>query len=271
MTLLRPSTLSLSVLLAAIGVTTAIAQTRPAALKGMERQGITVVGKLPDTGGMQTWAGYLDQQAVALYITPDGKHAIAGTMLDANGRDVTPAALDNMVAGAMTSTVWSSLEAARWIADGKSDAPRTVYVFTDMNCPYCNKLWSDARPWVDAGKVQLRHIVVGIIKENSAAKAAAVLSADNPTEALAQHSRLHTAENARAMQQGRPRPLSDRGVQPMQKIPPAIQAQIDSNHALLRSLRLNATPALVWKDANGHVKTRTGGPAAALKEIFGPL
>ncbi len=30
--------------------------------------------------------------------------------------------------------------------------------------------WEQARPWVKAGKVQLRHIMVGIIREDSAAK-----------------------------------------------------------------------------------------------------
>ena len=37
---------------------------------------------------------------------------------------------------------WEALEHSRWIADGRDDAPRTVYVFLDVNCKYCTKFWS---------------------------------------------------------------------------------------------------------------------------------
>ena len=55
------------------------------------------------------------------------------------------------------------LQQARWIADGRDDAPRKVYVFLDANCIYCAKFWADARPWVDSGKVQLRYLMVAVI------------------------------------------------------------------------------------------------------------
>ena len=77
--------------------------------------------------------------------------------------------------------------AARWIADGRESAPRTV--FTDPNCPYCNKLWADARPCVDAGKRQLRHVMVGILTPTSAGKAAALLGAKDPAAAMDTHAR----------------------------------------------------------------------------------
>jgi thiol:disulfide interchange protein DsbG len=40
--------------------------------------------------------------------------------------------------------------------------------------------WEQARPWVKAGKVQLRHIMVGIIREDSPGKSAALLAAKDP-------------------------------------------------------------------------------------------
>ena len=52
----------------------------------------------------------------------------------------------------------------------KKDAPGTVYVFTDPNCPYCSKFWADARPWVDSGAVVLRHVMVGILTPTSAGR-----------------------------------------------------------------------------------------------------
>ncbi|WP_373769742.1 thiol:disulfide interchange protein DsbG, partial [Delftia acidovorans] len=74
-------------------------------------------------------------------------------------------------------TVQAQLETSTWVPDGKADAPRVIYTFTDPNCKYCHKFWEAARPWVDAGKVQLRHILVGVIRDDSPAKAAAILQA----------------------------------------------------------------------------------------------
>jgi thiol:disulfide interchange protein DsbG len=164
-----------------------IAQERPAPLRALETQGISIVGTFPSPGGLTAWAAYTGQQPVALYATPDGKHVIAGTLLDADGKNLTRAALEKAVRGPMTAGIWKQLEASHWIADGQAKAPRSVYVFTDPNCPYCNKFWADARPWVDSGKVTLRHIMVGILTPTSAAKAAALLADKNPSAALAAH------------------------------------------------------------------------------------
>lgn len=250
--------------------TGALAQDRPAPLRALGKQGFTIVGTFPSPGGLIAWAGYMGQQPVALYATPDGKHVIAGTLLDADGKDVDHEVLEKVVSGPMTDGVWGQLENTRWLADGSDKAPRTVYVFTDPNCPYCNKFWSDARPWVDAGKVQLRHVIVGILTPTSPGKAAALLAGKNPAAALAAYERGQTAATAKGLASGRPRPLGDEGMQPLSSIPAAIQAQLDANEKTMAKLGLRATPAVVWRDAKGAVQMRTGVPAQALAEIMGP-
>src|SRR3546814_14976040 len=82
---------------------------------------------------------------------------------------------------------WAQLEASECIADVKADAPRVIYTFSDPNCPFCNTFSSAARPWVDSGKVQLRHIMVGVIRPDSATKVANTLTASPPPEALRRH------------------------------------------------------------------------------------
>lgn len=59
------------------------------------------------------------------------------------------------------------MEKASWILDGKKDAPVIVYVFADPFCPYCKQFWQQARPWVESGNVQLRTLLVGVIKPES--------------------------------------------------------------------------------------------------------
>ena len=246
------------------------ATPRPAPLEALERQGLTIVGTFPSPGGLTAYAAHMGTEPVALYVTPDGKHVIAGTLFDAAGKNLTVAVLEKTLATPMANAVWGQLEKSHWIADGREGAPRTVYVFTDPNCPYCNKLWADARPWVDAGKLQLRHVMVGILTPTSAGKAAALLGATDPVAALDAHERGHVASNAKTLASGRPKPLGDEGVKPLASVPPALAAQLDANAKLMASYGLRATPALVWKDVRGGVQMRQGAPEADLAAIFGP-
>ena len=263
--------LPVSTFLIGLALSPVSAQDRPPVLKALEAKGVTVVGTIPSAGGLTAWAGYRGQQPIALYATPDGKHLIAGTLLDDQSNDVNQESLKKAVTKPMADAVWGQVEKSHWIADGSGKAPRIVYVLTDPNCPYCNKLWSDARPWINAGKVQLRHIMVGILTPTSAGKAAALLTSKNPAAALADYEQANTAANAKVMAAGRPKPLEDHGLKPLGKIPAAAQAQLDANEQLMQSLQLRATPALIWRDDKGAVQTRTGAPDSALAAAFGPL
>ena len=56
----------------------------------------------------------------------------------------------------------------------------------------------------------------------------------------------------------------------MSNIPANIRTQLASNLQAMNQLGLSATPALVWKDAQGQVHTLTGAPEGKLTEVFGP-
>ncbi|MEG3000172.1 MAG: thiol:disulfide interchange protein DsbG [Comamonas sp.] len=233
----------------------------PAPIAAMQQFGVEVIGPLKAQGSLQAWAGQRQGQPLAMYLTPDGKHVVTGVLLDADGKDVNRPALEALVQPALDKQAWDSVQATRWVADGSAKAPRVVYVFTDPNCPYCNKFWADARPWVEAGKVQLRHILVGVIRPDSAGKAAAVLASKDPAAALAAHAKLHGS--------GRIQPVDGRGLQPLQDIPASIRTQLAGNQQAMVQLGLSATPALVWKDAQGQVHTLTGAPEGRLAEVLG--
>ena len=241
----------------------------PAALQALQKQGLSIVGTFPSPGGMTAYAAHAGTEPVALYPTPDGKHVIAGTLFDATGKNLTAAGLEKVLARPMAEAVLGRLEKSHWIADGRADAPRTVYVFIDPNCPYCNKLWADARPWVDAGKVQLRHVMVGILTPTSAGKAAALLGDKNPAAALDAHERAHVASNAKTLASGRPKPLGNDSLKPLAVVPATLAAQLDANAELMATYGLRATPALVWKDIKGSVQMRQGAPESDLAAIFG--
>lgn len=149
---------------------------------------------------------------------------------------------------------WARLAQGHWVADGRADAPRIVYAFADPNCGYCNRFWLAARPFVASGQVQLRHLMVGIIGDDSPGKAAAILGAEVPAEALARNERNYRSG----------------GIRPLAKVPPALQARLDANEKLLRALGFHGTPGLVYLDAEGRLKRFPGLPDTGdLAQILG--
>jgi thiol:disulfide interchange protein DsbG len=192
---------------------------------------------------------------MALYLTPDGKHVLAGNLFDDKGQDLSEAPLQKLVYEPMTKAMWTQMESSTWIADGAKTAPKVIYLFSDANCPYCNMFWEQARPWVKSGKVQLRHIMVGVIREDSAAKAAALLSDTNPEIALQKHEQAGRSSTLKALD----------------KIPKDIQAKLDANMKLMEDMGLSATPSIFYKDENGNVQQQQGAPRPeVLAKMMGP-
>lgn len=243
--------------LAALAVATssvAAGEDRPAVIQSLEKQGVTIVEEFPAGSGLRGFGGVAEQKPLAVYVTPDG-NAVIGVRVAADGRALDDQRLQNLVAKPMSAGIWSNLAASTWVQDGKESAPRTVYVFTDPNCPYCNRFFEAARPWVDSGKVQLRHILVGVIKADSSAKAAAILGAKDKTAALFQNERN----------------FSKGGIEPVASVPDNLKRTIDTNTALIGALGFRGTPGIVYEDEQGLIQKINGMPLqAALAKVLGP-
>ena len=163
------------------------------------------------------------------------------------------------------------LSRTKWIADGRDDAPRKVYVFMDANCKYCTKFWSDARPWVDSGKVQLRHIMVAVIAPTSAGKAAALLADPDPSKRLLSYERAHAFGVVRMMAGGPRHAWEDPNLPPMQPIPPAVGRTLESHEELMHALGLQGTPGIVYRGLDGQLATRPGVTTEDLPLVLGSL
>lgn len=225
----------------------------PAAVKALQKEGIDIVAPFKSAGGLAAYAALAGRRPVAIYMTPDGKHAILGTMVGARGEDISKPVLDKLAGKPLAAKTWKELAASGWIADGSAKAARVVYVFTDPNCPYCNKFWKDARPWIDGGKVQLRHIMVGILGPTSPGKAAALLSDKDPAAAL------HAHESRK------------REAVALASVPARAAAQLQGNHALMQQMELGATPAILYLDSAGLLQVEQGAPQPdKLARILGP-
>jgi len=166
---------------------------------------------------------------------------------------------------------WADLERSRWIADGRDDAPRKVYVFMDANCKYCTKFWSDARPWVRSGKVQLRHIMVAVISPTSAGKAAALLGDPDPARRLSSYEEAHAFGVVRMLANGPHHSLEDPNLQPLQAVPPDVGQKLGDHERLMLALGLRGTPGIVFRGLDGKLVSRPGIPQDELPSILGAL
>lgn len=226
----------------------ALAENLPEAVRQIEAKGAKVVGSFDAPNGLKGYAAQFQNRGVALYLTPDGKHVLVGSLFDEKGQDLGEKPLEELVYAPMAKEVWAKMEKSAWIADGKADAPRVVYMFSDPNCPYCNMFWEQARPWVESGKVQLRHIMVGIIRADSPAKSAALLASKDPQKALLEHESAGKASKLKALE----------------SIPADVQAKLDANLALMNELGQSATPAIFYLDAEQRLQQQQGAPRPEL-------
>jgi thiol:disulfide interchange protein DsbG len=228
----------------------------PEPLKLVTDQGGKVVDHFAAPAEMTGYIIDFKGQVMSVYVTADNKYLFTGLMLDAKGENIGEQALQAYISGPKSQQDWQRLESSHWITDGSPTAKQIIYTFTDPNCPYCKKFWKSARPWVESGQVQLRHILVGIIKADSLGKAAAILATSNPSETLKNYEadtlypQLQVAAN-----------------------PPAeILNKLQENHQTMIDFGVSATPATFYRDATGTVQRHMGLPQeSSLQEMFGPL
>lgn len=230
-------------------------ETLPAPVRALVAQGIRIRGPMPAPDGYKGYVGTYRGEPMPVYLLPDGRHAMIGSLYDAAGNDLTSDAFSEASAPKLGAADWKALADAAWIAEGAKREGRVVYVFTDTECPYCHRLWQKLQPYLASGDVQVRNVMVAVIAPKSLPRAAAILGAKNPAAALRAHEQAfgHSPVAADG-------PVAD-----------ALHAKIMANSRLMDRMGASGTPAIVYRDAGGRVRIVTGLPDdARIARIFGP-
>ena len=166
----------------------------------------------------------------------------------------TAASPTKVVASQTTaSSILADIKQATWIRDGKSK--HVIYVFTDPNCPYCNKVFNLLRPAVERGEVELRWILIGKVMASSIGKAAAMIEDKNPTEALYRNESGFSQETGSfggILEEPVPRDDTLR--------------LLEANHALLKRSGHDAIPTLIFRTKDGKAEIVRGAPPAVTLE-----
>ena len=236
-------------------IATCHAEELPAPIQMLANQGLTIVGEFSAPDGLQGYAAEFQGRPIALYLTAGGEHVLVGNMLNAAGQDIAAEPLYQLVTGPALENGWSRLESAELLQDGDINAPRIIYTITDPNCTFCHRFRDAAEPWIAAGAVQLRHLMVGIIRDESLPQAAAIMGSPNPAEALQEH--------MQRLQRG--------GIETAPRFVRMGEPTIHANHVIMRELNISSTPIVYYRDENNHVQMIRGMPRPEqIEAVFGP-
>lgn len=221
--------------------------------RALGANGVEITGSLEAPQGYRGFVGRYEGRELPIYVLPDGKHLVVGSLFDLDGHDLTGPALAKVANGNLGEPQWQALEASHWVVEGNPKAKRVVYVFVDTRCPYCERLWQASQPFLKKGDVQVRNILVGVIRPESLPEAAHILAAKDPTAAWA-----HNEENFGK----HPTPETDAPADALQKV--------RANTELMQQLGFMGTPGVVWKDAAGKIHALQGMPrdSAGLDAVF---
>jgi len=219
------------------------AENTPPALARLMAMGLQVEGRFEAPAQM---TGYVlrareSRRSDVVYVSQDGRYLFIGNILDTAGRDLTQAHVEDHVLGPELQTLWNELESARWVAEGAAKPTRIVYSFTDPNCGYCHLLWRVTRHYHEAG-LQVRHLLVDVIKASSTGKAATILQARDPAQAL--------ADNEARFRSG--------GVAVADKIQEDTRKTLTRHRQMMDRLGVAGTPAVLYRDADGKVRLQRG-------------
>ncbi|EBO9668567.1 thiol:disulfide interchange protein DsbG [Salmonella enterica] len=226
--------------------TLALAETSPLPepLAALEKQGLELKGEFTIKPDFKGYVMEYDGQGTTVFLSSDKKHAFVGNLVDSDGNNLSTPWIEKYVYAPMAREIWQKLEKSRWIQDGKDNAAQKVYVFFDPYCPYCTEFWQKARPWVDAGKVQLRLIPVAILRPDSNLKAAAIMMSKDPVKTLHDYESSHWKTRL-----DKPDP-----------VPADITAALQDNLLLMEKLGSNATPAIYYLSPEGRLQQQLGLP-----------
>lgn len=185
------------------------------------------------------------------WLTPDGKAVIPGPVYDATGTDLTQQAR-------YTQGILFAPDHALKLAADPTSRPLLLgnrgpilTMFFDPNCIYCHQLYSDLHKPLSEGKLRVRIVLVGVVKTDSADRAATILAARDPASAL----KLDETDFDVPREEGG-LPIDNAAATS------SYRATVESNGALMVRAGGVGTPTLLFCDVkSGHVEMQNGVPA----------
>jgi thiol:disulfide interchange protein DsbG len=161
---------------------------------------------------------------------------IVGQLISPDGDNLSAQYTQQYVPKPDVAKVVSDLrKTGHLVQQGPDDAP-VLYVFADPNCIYCHRFYDQVAPLAKAGKIQVKWALAGFLKPSSMGRAAAILSADDPTAALAKNE----AGFNEAKEEG--------GIKPVDSPNPKLETLINLHYKQMAAAGGNGTPTVIYRE-----------------------
>lgn len=159
----------------------------PSVLQQSVKAGKLKVIKQFDTAKSGLKGYVVEQSGQYQVVYGEDDYLFVGQLISPDGDSLTATYTDKYVPQPdLSQTVAKLKKEGHLIQQGPDNAP-VLYVFADPNCIYCHRFYQAVEPLTKAGKLQVQWALVGFLKPSSMGRAAAILSAKKPLEALAEN------------------------------------------------------------------------------------
>lgn len=185
-----------------------------------------------------------DTDFMVAYTNKKGDNLFIGHAFNGSGENLTAKA-ESYIPKQNVNIFKKDLESSTFILDGNKEG-KEFYAFIDPDCTFCHKYWSETRGFM--GNSNIKWIPVSILSERSLAKAAQIIQSKNPLSELSEHEKnFETTRGIAGLD--------------VKDITPDTINKIRSNTELMKKMKINGTPAIVYKGDNGNLQIINGAPS----------
>jgi thiol:disulfide interchange protein DsbG len=229
---------SLRILALLLGISLPIAVfALPPALVSLQKQGAVIGQRFPAPDGLTGWVVKIQGRNVIVYTTPSGSYAMSGALVDDGGNNLTEKFSNTYIEQPAAAKLVDQLANDPMLVDeGDPHAPE-LYAYADANCSFCNKLWTELRPYVQSGKVRVHWVMLAFLKDTSSGRGAAILAAPDRLAALMTDESKFDKKH------------EEGGIPPMDPIPPKVSAALQNHAAQMAEAGGQGTPLLLYRKA----------------------
>lgn len=184
------------------------------------------------------------------WLSPNGAVLIDGSLLDGHGKDLDrEAKIQQGLILSPEETLTQALEPARHGFLVGTAGP-VLTVFFDPNCVYCHQVYGALSPAIAGGRLRVRFVIVGTLKDSSTPRAASLLSAADPAQALARNELHFDMAN------------EEGGFPVDPKVSASMVSAVQANNALFTQAGMDGTPTSLYCDKATHtVHLQVGVPS----------
>ncbi|MDN5874471.1 MAG: hypothetical protein L0H29_08845, partial [Sinobacteraceae bacterium] len=131
-----------------------------------------------------------------------------------------------------------------------------IYAMVDPDCIFCYHFFNASRGAVKSGKLRIKWVLLGFLKSSSQARAEAILTADDPLDALRKN-----YENFNAAHE-------EGGMPPTQHPSTKMKALLAQHFKAMQAVGSNGTPTLLYRGSDDKWGLHVGLPSPKWLQVY---